>query len=594
MKNCKKIVTIFLCLLISLTAIVSSGEIKAQAYSTSHPNTYVNTGNQIEDLIGVAMTQVGYYGTTGTGTKYGAWFAPNMTYQPWCGLFVSWCANQAGIPTSIIKKTGRSTLYKYSGTYHYKDGYIPQRGDLVLYNPTGSGGYYWPSKDSDGTYSISSHVAIVCSYDAKTGKIWIVHGNSTGSKVCYNSIEVSKTAIQAFVTPPYTTGPTTAPEYDYVNGSAVRMRSGPGTEYDILGQFNVGTSVEVLGAETSEAKEKWYKVKILSTGAIGYIRSDFITVVNKSEATEPVKTYAGYVNATNVHLRSGAGTTNSIIGNYSTGTKITVLDTTTNAAGETWYKVQINGTSNVGYMISDYITITMENTDSILPEGELVSVTDVNKDGYTITVTATDDKAISNVLFTTVAGTITKNANGASLGGDTYAHTIKTSQFATANQDYTTTVTAVDTSGNCEIIAMITFNPATYSPVIITYNLNGGSGNVSSTYCDFFGNAKITEATPVKDKCIFLGWSTTKNGAVEYKSGENFTFQENIQLYAVWCSESAGDFNLDGEIDTIDLSILKLYLCGNYNNIASSADMDSNGIIDTTDMALLKLKLAGA
>ena len=171
MKLGKRIVTIFLCLIISVGFLVTGADIKVQAYSTSHPNTYVNTGNQIEDLIGVAMTQVGYYGTTKTGSKYGAWFSSSMTYQPWCGLFVAWCANLAGIPTTVIKKTGSSNAYRTSGTYHYKTNYVPQRGDLVLYNPMSGGSYYWPSKNADGTYTRNSHVAIVCSYDAATGKI---------------------------------------------------------------------------------------------------------------------------------------------------------------------------------------------------------------------------------------------------------------------------------------------------------------------------------------------------------------------------------------------------------------------------------------
>ena len=85
------------------------------------------TGNQREDIINVALSQVGYRegnysGDTGgendgyynnyTETNY--WYHNYVStdmpiggsYAPWCATFVSWCAEMAGIPSSII---GRST-----------------------------------------------------------------------------------------------------------------------------------------------------------------------------------------------------------------------------------------------------------------------------------------------------------------------------------------------------------------------------------------------------------------------------------------------------------------------------------------------------
>lgn len=370
MKIGKKIVTIFLCVLLAFT-VVQPASLKARAYSTAYPNTWVNTGNQIEDLIGVAMTQVGYYGNTSTGTKYGAWYG--MTYQQWCAMFVSWCANQAGIPTSVIHKNAKANNFRLSGTYHYKSGYVPKRGDLVLYNPmTGgySGSYYWPDKNADGTYKSSSHVAIVCSYDASTGKIWVVHGNSTGDKVCYNSISVSSNAIQAFVTPFYTTGESSGPAYDYVNGTNVNMRSGPGTSYDKIAQYNIGTYVEILESAKNSSGEIWYKVKVIGTGTVGYIISDYITIVPKEEKPEeepeeniPATPIAyGYVNGSNVRLRSGPSTSDNILGKFDEGTKVEILDTVKNSSGETWYKLKITDTAEVGYIRNDLVTVEETKT----------------------------------------------------------------------------------------------------------------------------------------------------------------------------------------------------------------------------------------
>ena len=119
--------------------------------SAAYENTYINTGNQIEDIIGVAMTQVGYKegnsssqlsGTvagSGNYTKYGKWYGINP--GAWCAMFVSWCANQAGISTSVIPKHASCdvgmTWFKNNGRWQYSrafgGSYTPKRGDIIYF-----------------------------------------------------------------------------------------------------------------------------------------------------------------------------------------------------------------------------------------------------------------------------------------------------------------------------------------------------------------------------------------------------------------------------------------------------------------------------
>jgi endoglucanase len=54
-----------------------------------------------------------------------------------------------------------------------------------------------------------------------------------------------------------------------------------------------------------------------------------------------------------------------------------------------------------------------------------------------------------------------------------------------------------------------------------------------------------------------------------------------------------GDCNDDGNVDTTDLAVLKLFLAGVNNTIGEGADIDKNGKLDTGDLATLKLFLAG-
>ena len=58
----------------------------------------------------------------------------------------------------------------------------------------------------------------------------------------------------------------------YINDSYVRLRKGPGTNYDIIKELSYGTSVTVLSTSNSE----WYYVE-LSDGTKGYVYSEYIS-----------------------------------------------------------------------------------------------------------------------------------------------------------------------------------------------------------------------------------------------------------------------------------------------------------------------------
>lgn len=99
--------------------------------SAAYENTYTNTGDQRRDIIQVALTQVGYREGWNNDTKYGDWYGlPN---HPWCAMFVSWCANQARIPTSVIKKAAiASPTYFGFSSYFTASARMPQSGDLFF------------------------------------------------------------------------------------------------------------------------------------------------------------------------------------------------------------------------------------------------------------------------------------------------------------------------------------------------------------------------------------------------------------------------------------------------------------------------------
>jgi hypothetical protein len=115
-------------------------------------------------LVEVALGEVGYVeGPKDNETKYGKFTKAN--YQPWCGSFVMWCANEAGVkvPNTVYTPAG-AEAFKKTGRWHEDN---PQPGDIVYFD--------FPA---DGVDRIS-HVGIVVK-DNGDGTVTCIEGNTAG------------------------------------------------------------------------------------------------------------------------------------------------------------------------------------------------------------------------------------------------------------------------------------------------------------------------------------------------------------------------------------------------------------------------------
>lgn len=146
----------------------------------AYENTYVNTGNQRNDIVGVARTQLGYTEGYNNDTKYGDWYGlPN---QPWCAMFVSWCANQAGISTSIMPKISYVPNYFNNSafTIKYSD-YTPQPGDLFITKSKSHVGLVWYTEGSY-FYTLEGNSSdCVCSHKYSISSYYFAVPNYSGS-----------------------------------------------------------------------------------------------------------------------------------------------------------------------------------------------------------------------------------------------------------------------------------------------------------------------------------------------------------------------------------------------------------------------------
>lgn len=129
------------------------------------------TMSKRNEFVALAHKQVGIKERRTNRTKYGKWYG--MDGQPWCAMFVSWCADQVGIP--------RTTIPKFAWT---PSGYewFRRRGQGRRVGRTTTGlkpgdiVFYW----SRSTGRIG-HVGIVYKVVSKT-RVVTIEGNTSGGR----------------------------------------------------------------------------------------------------------------------------------------------------------------------------------------------------------------------------------------------------------------------------------------------------------------------------------------------------------------------------------------------------------------------------
>ena len=133
----------------------------------------------------------------------------------------------------------------------------------------GSGSYTWASED-DGVASVDQNGKVTA---ISQGTVNVVVSDGSKKGVCIVRCNVSGGAA----TPTTPSGSSLkAGSAKVVNGgNGVRVRSGPGTNYDILATIPNGGSVKIV----ESAGDGWYKITFSDVGGVtttGYMKGDFL------------------------------------------------------------------------------------------------------------------------------------------------------------------------------------------------------------------------------------------------------------------------------------------------------------------------------
>ena len=455
-------------------------------------NIHVNSGDALEDIIAVAETQLGYKEGDLSGevqgsndyTKYGAWYGINP--GAWCAMFVSWCADQADIPATVIPRHANCDVgmnwfiergqFRY-GPY-YGGTYTPNRGDIV----------YFGSKAS-GVFD-STHVGIVYHIDGE--RIYAIEGNSS-DKVQTVPYKLDTPYILGYGIPIYASETVEPQTGKYVTTADVlNLRAEPNTVSTVLDRLILGTEVEV----TEIANLKWGKITY--NGKTGWISLDYC-----AQAFSVRYDANGGTSAPDPQIKYPLATL-ILSASKPTRTGYTFLGWSSDPAGEAEYKPGDSYSENVSitlyavWQISTYTVTYDANGGTSAPPSQ------IKEYGTELSLS----KAIPS-------------RNGYKFKG--------WSSSPDGEVEYTDTY-----SGNADITlyAVWEVNKAKFT---VTYNANGGTSAPAAQSLTEGDSLVITAAVPSRNGYTFEGWAYSANSKwAQVYTGDVYDKNASVTLYAVW------------------------------------------------------------
>lgn len=241
------------------------------------------------------------------------------------------------------------------------------------------------------------------------------------------------------------------------NGFGVRMRTGPGTGYRVLGVYSVGTAVTVLSAGTI-----WSRIQIGTR--VGYMMNQFLTTNGGGGGggTGNLATIWS-ANGLGVRLRTGPGTNHAIIGVYSVGTTVNVI-----SRGTTWDYISVG--SRVGYMMNAFLryastnavtAVTLSSTTPVV--GNVLSAASITPAGATVSYSwyAGSTLVSSAATYTVTAADVNKQIKLTVTGTGSFTGTATSAP--TSPVILGTPVTAVTLNNNAPVVGDV-LSAATITP----------------------------------------------------------------------------------------------------------------------------------
>lgn len=346
--------------------------------SSAVDNTWINTGIGAVDMAMIAETQIGYQASE--NSKYGEWYYGKQMDASWNAIFVSWCAKQAGISESIVRKNANSGCNKNTiqdnpfgcKAYMYSDT-TPCVGDIIFVD-----------SNSD---AFSEKVGIVTRID--DSYIYAAEGdiNETVEEIKFrrsDGVQVTDTGKDGYILfigrPAYSETFLNSYPVEYsgttgnylINAMGLYVRSVPGQSSDAIGSYLKNNVVEVM-----EVKDGWGRIDY--NGQSGWISLDYCSKLADNEA--PVETTSA-TEAASAETTTEATT----VATTEEATTVATTEVTTTATTEESAAATTEELTNVATTEEARIVTTEEattaTTEEATTEATTESATTVNQ--YTV------------------------------------------------------------------------------------------------------------------------------------------------------------------------------------------------------------------
>ena len=465
--------TVFGCLLPNLIPMAAEAD--------EFPNTYINTGDQRKDIIGVALTQMGYTEGPANKTKYGAWYG--MANQPWCAMFICWCATQADVGTNILRRTAIADPGPGYYNIPYYDGkeYTPLPGDLFFTKDFSHVGFVYYT-DGDYFYTIEGNTNV---HDPDKPKPSDVEG-------LYVMTNRRRTKDYYFGVPAYEGGDK---EHTYVKK---QNSTHPHRTYYLC----------------TTCGDKYYT---------GY--NAFVESCSDCMPCQCSSAYSGYylvdINTEFLNIRSGHGIDSRIVGAVIDDEVVYVHGASPSTG---WAYVEYDGKR--GHLYLDYLKkyyaapaapkLSLDKEDYVQDDGAKISWNmPKNTDSFRIEIYKDGELQLQK-----------------SMGKDRSFELTKMTPGEYEVQVYALNKTGASPAGSVKFTVRNVYR--------VKYSLRGGSDGPKTQVQTLGQVMNLSKTTPVRAGYTFMGWSDSKDSKfVTYEPGDSFISDKDVTLYAVWKKDGA-------------------------------------------------------
>lgn len=478
-------------------------EAEAASYPSLKPITYTATGNQQKDIVGFAKTQIGYVEGSGNNTYFGSWFGLNR--NPWCAMFVCWCASKAGVPASVIPRLASAdrSWAKKQKVYHkskqWGENYTPQPGDLIYFS--------WSVRD------YADHIGMVTGTGKEGGKTYVytVEGNKH-DKVKTGSYPIDNRYILGYASPKYAKKSGSSFTIYYSDNNSATKNDSSVIE-PVEGYFGESVKTSAKKFERSGYMyNSWYAIAPVKGSVTRVYCRD--TATGNKEGWYPVNDIpSGYA-----VYRIEPGDSVTFRAKYSS--RFYLAPSWTSSAFTMYY--------------SDNNAATRNDSSVIRPvKGNYgrtfaTSKTKFSRSGYTYT-TWYATRIVNGVsrIYCRDKSTGTKEA--------WYPYNAVPSSYKVVRVTVGNGITFKNYAGSVLYLTP-SWSPNRYT---VAFSANGGK-NAPSSQTKLYGqDLTLTKSVPSRTGYTFQGWATTSGATTAaYSAGSKYRLNKAQTLYAVWKMKS--------------------------------------------------------